>query len=93
MIYFVFFEVVAIVRDGWNYLTDVFNYFDWAAFILNFYVTYTTVFDPDISPGKESDEEFKQRRAVAAFLAMLMWVKTFYWMRLFTYTSFYIRLI
>ena len=93
VIYFVFFEVVAIVRDGWNYLTDVFNYFDWAAFILNFYVTYTTVFDPEISPGKESDEEFKQRRAVAAFLAMLMWVKTFYWMRLFTYTSFYIRLI
>lgn len=43
--YFIFFEIVAMVRDGWSYLTDVFNYIDWLAFILNFYVIYTTVYD------------------------------------------------
>lgn len=33
------------------------------------------------------------RRTIAALLVFLMWIKTFYWMRLFTATSFYIRLI
>ena len=32
-------------------------------------------------------------RVLAAFSVFFMWVKTFYWMRLFTGTSFYIRLI
>ena len=36
---------------------------------------------------------FTTRRAIAAILVLLMWVKTFYWMRLFSATSFYIRLI
>ena len=33
------------------------------------------------------------RRGLSALLVFLMWIKTFYWMRLFTATSFYIRLI
>ena len=33
------------------------------------------------------------RRGFAAVLVLLMWIKTFYWMRLFSPTSFYIRLI
>lgn len=33
------------------------------------------------------------RRGLSTLLVFLMWIKTFYWMRLFTATSFYIRLI
>ena len=32
------FEFVSMFRDGCDYLLDVFNYFDWAAFLLNFYI-------------------------------------------------------
>ena len=37
--------------------------------------------------------DLHKRRGIAAVLVLLMWVKTFYWMRLFSPTSFYIRLI
>ena len=43
--YFALLEFVSMFRDGWQYWTDVFNYIDWLAFILNFYVIYTTVYD------------------------------------------------
>ena len=36
--YFAMFEFVSMFRDGCDYLLDVFNYFDWAAFLLNFYI-------------------------------------------------------
>ena len=42
--YFVFFELVVMLRDGWGYLTDIFNYFDWVAYGLNFYSLYSTIF-------------------------------------------------
>jgi len=109
VLYFLFFEIVAIVRDGWSYLTDIFNYFDWIAFFLNFYVTYTTVWDSNLvtkeekvsnsadstayKTSAEKISDYEYRRAIASGLVLLMWVKTFYWMRLFTATSFYIRLI
>mmetsp|Transcript_42077 Transcript_42077/g.55429 ORF Transcript_42077/g.55429 Transcript_42077/m.55429 type:complete len:182 (-) Transcript_42077:728-1273(-) len=120
VVYFSFFEFVAMIRDGWNYLFDIFNYFDWSAFILNFYVIITTVWDPVKNiPGKDpasvngrmlhcvaeddpaanvaTDDkdysEFMRRRGFAATLVFIMWVKTFYWMRLFGPTSFYVRLI
>ena len=46
VIYFAFFEFVAIIRDGWSYTTDIFNYFDWSAILLNFYVIIFTVWNP-----------------------------------------------
>ena len=40
VIYFAFFELVSMVRDGFSYLLDVFNYLDWSAFALNFYLIF-----------------------------------------------------
>ena len=37
------FEFVSMFRDGSSYLFDVFNYFDWAAFILNLYLLLNIV--------------------------------------------------
>jgi len=55
VIYFAFFEVVAMVRDGYGYLTDIFNVFDWTAFVLNIYTIYSTVFDSLSSYDNSSD--------------------------------------
>lgn len=85
VIYFAIFEFVSIFRDGWRYFTDIFNYIDWAAFTLNFYTFAHIV--------REEGEDRDFIRTIVSILAILMWVKTFYWLRLFSGTSFYIRLI
>lgn len=45
--YFAFFEVVSMLRDGWYYFIDVFNYIDWTSYALIYYLLYVTVFDED----------------------------------------------
>ena len=39
------------------------------------------------------DEHIKTTRSLAALLVILVWFKAFYWMRLFSDTGFYVRLI
>mmetsp|Transcript_36577 Transcript_36577/g.48015 ORF Transcript_36577/g.48015 Transcript_36577/m.48015 type:complete len:218 (+) Transcript_36577:2106-2759(+) len=85
-IYFFYFELVAFVRDGLVYFFDVFNYFDLCLPWLNLYLLYNTT---HVTPG----EDRQTIRALAAFSTTLMWCKAFYWLRLFSSTSFYIRLI
>ena len=38
-------------------------------------------------------EHIKTTRSLAAMLVILVWFKAFYWMRLFSNTGFYVRLI
>lgn len=38
VLYFAFFELVSMVRERSSYLLDIFNYLDWSAFTLNFYL-------------------------------------------------------
>ena len=47
VIYFAVFEFISIFRDGKGYFLDPFNYFDWAAFFLNFYIV-----DHIVNPNK-----------------------------------------
>lgn len=42
IIYFFMFEFVSMLRDGWGYLTDVFNYMDITSMFLNFYLLVKT---------------------------------------------------
>lgn len=85
--YFFFFEMVCIMRDGLDYLTDIFNWMDNIAFILNIYMIYATVY---IAPDPTARTEV---RAMAALTVVFMWFKAFYWLRIFSGTSFYVRLI
>ena len=39
------------------------------------------------------DDHIKTTRSLAALLVILVWFKAFYWMRLFSSTGFYVRLI
>ena len=88
VIYFAFFEFICILRDGLTYFTDVFNYVDWGAFVLNLWLLYATS-----AYQKDEDNDRTTIRTMAAVSVFLMWIKSFYWMRLFTDTSFYVRLI
>ena len=85
VVYFAIFEFVSIFRDGWHYFTDVFNLFDWAAFTLNIYTILHIV--------RVDGDDRDIIRTIVSILVILMWIKTFYWLRLFSGTSFYIRLI
>lgn len=89
--YFAFFELVSMVRDGFSYLLDIFNYLDWSAFALNFYlIAYRMLRNED---QEFEDQHIKTTRSLAALLVILVWFKAFYWMRLFSSTGFYVRLI
>ena len=85
--YFVFFEMVCMMRDGLSYLTDIFNWLDIMSFVLNLYLIYATIY---VAPNKNSRLNV---RTMAALGVVLMWFKAFYWLRLFAGTSFYVRLI
>lgn len=118
VIYFSFFEFMSMVRDGWDYILDIFNWFDWIAFFFNIYIIAYIVNDSKLDADAESaesdpagasavdtgddeaegpkdnlQEDRHQVRTMAAISILFMWFKVFYWMRLFSKTSFYIRLI
>ena len=95
MIYFSVFEIDQILRQGWSYFLDVFNAFDWLAFLFNTIIIWNIVNDSDTKSPTDQPmaENRKNLRTIAAISIFFMWVKTFYWMRLFSSTSFYIRLI
>ena len=86
--YFAYFEVYVCFRDGLSYFTDIFNYLEWSSFFLNLYLVYSTC---SVDPEEEGDRT--TIRGLCAFAVVLMWLKAFYWMRIFTPTSFYVRLI
>ena len=87
MLYLFYFEVVSLVRDGIRYWKNGYNWVDIFSFLLNIYLIYATVwYHPE-------NNDRSNVRALAAVAVILMWIKFFYWLRLFTETSFYVRLI
>ena len=87
MLYLFYFEIVSLVRDGVRYWKNGYNWVDIFSFLLNIYLIYATVwYHPE-------NNDRSNVRALAAVAVILMWIKFFYWLRLFTETSFYVRLI
>lgn len=88
--YFLFYEFVSIMRDGWGYLTtDFFNYVDLGTAALNLWLVFETLSETE-EHGMGDREYIKNWTALAV---VLMWIKSFYWIRLFTKYSQYVRLI
>ena len=80
--YFAFFEVVAIIRNGKNYLKDIFyNLFDWTSFSLNVYLLWVTVFGnksaEDVAASETNEDPRSTIRGLAVLAVLLMWVKLF----------------
>ena len=87
-IYFVYYEIKDVIRDGFSYLFDPFNYLDVLKYSLNIFLIIEAV------DGKNTeDEKSDYLRGLAAVAVVLTWFKSFYWLRLFDSTSFYVRLI
>ena len=84
-VYFVFFELRGMWRDGFAYFTAINNYVDMFSLALNIYIIDSAV------EGKNEERENMQQ--ICALAVILMWFKSFYWLKLFGPTSFYIRLI
>ena len=89
--YFLFYEFATIMRDGMkDYLTtDFFNYADFLTAALNFYLVIVTLSESD----SQVSADRVSIRPLAAFTVLLMWIKSFYWLRFFSSFSKYVRLI
>ena len=86
-IYFSYFELRCVYRDGYHYFLDVFNYVDVASHSLNIYLVFKA------SVGEHDQEQKENIRSLAAGTVVLSWLKAFYWLRLFGPTSFFVRMI
>lgn len=88
IIYFLYFEVRCMMRDKMIYLLDLYNYVDIGTFILNIYLIRNA------NQGTTSEAaKSEYLRPLASIAVLLMWAKSFYWLRLFGSTSFFVRLI
>lgn len=74
-----------MIRDKLSYLSDMFNWVDMFSFGLNIYIIDKAV------EGKTA--ETSGMISVCAIAAVLLWFKSFYWLRMFGPTSFYVRMI
>jgi hypothetical protein len=75
-----------MIRDGWDYFLDPFNYFDIVSLVFNAFQVLNHVH----RLGWLADWQVNVCAAISIFL---MWLKLLYWLRIFSSTSFYIRLI
>lgn len=86
MIYFAAYEILQLFTKGLRYFIEFWNLFDCASFGLNTVLMLNHLF---VYNWFE-----RETIVVCSFLAMFcMWWKLIYWFKLFTPTSFYIRLV
>ena len=84
--YFASHEVMQFISDRIDYFSDYTNYPDIGSAVLNLYLVtnqnhrYLTISD-------------NMRYSLTVLAILLLWVKGLFWLRLFSATSFYIRLI
>ena len=89
MFYFALWEGVQIKRNGFKYFLDLYNYLDIGSIILNTFLLCDLFLRP-----KDKKWLTHEQTVLAAFVSVLiLWWKIIYWFRLFTATSFYIKLI
>lgn len=82
-----------------NYLADVWNIIDLSSAMLN--LSFSTMFiwclvtDEVNNKINKSDASFSfvTTHTVAGFACMFMWLKVFYWCRLFSNLAYYVKLI
>lgn len=76
-----------MLRDGWSYFKDVTNFVDLSLSFLVLVNIYLTTY---VYKGEGVYENY---RPLPAVTSLLLWNKAFYWMRLFSQTAFYVKLI
>lgn len=84
--YFASHELIQMYTDRKNYFLDIPNYFDMTSSVLNFYL----VSNHSLQFHKINED---YQYILTTIATLLMWTKGLLWLRLFSKTSFYIRLI
>ena len=86
LLYFLLYEFYQLLSNRLIYFTDVYNLFDLSSAIINVFIMFSYGYGYDwVDPDRT--------RQIAAVAVILMWIKAFYWMRLFGSTSYFIRMI
>lgn len=91
LIFFASFECLQILDTGiWSYIGDYWNCVDLAQLIGNailiILITITVAFENEMI-------SIKFIRTVGAIVCFFLWIKMFYWARLFTNLAYYVKLI
>ena len=87
-IYFAWLEWLQIKDKRLSiYMSELTNYMDVGSIILNFVLVFKQDF------FRNSWYSFNTQKTLAAIACACIWYKTFYWMRLFTSTAFFINLL
>jgi hypothetical protein len=73
-----------------GYLGDVWNWLDLGSFVFN--TVFLVCINIDVAMGSIVIP-IGVVRVIGAFACFLMWIKVFYWMRLFSGTAYFIKLI
>ena len=91
-LYFMFYELCVIARDGiWSYLdSDFFNYVDMITSVMNTVLVISTFTEEEITLFRHR----KSIRSWTAFTVLMMWTNLFDWFNLFdSFYSLYWRVI
>ena len=90
MICFGSLEVKQMIADGIDYFADYWNCIDAMSLSMNssflFMLTYNCI-------GEFEHFDVQLIRTFGAFACFFMWIKVFYWMRLFSSLAYYVKLI
>lgn len=90
MIYFGKIELTQLYETGWNYFFDFWNMIDITSLILNY--TFMSMFFTCIVYNKEYFDD-NLIYELGSFAIFFMWIKVFYWFRLFPEYAYYVKLI
>lgn len=88
--YFGFIELRQLRQSGFSYFYDTWNFIDMSSWALNF--SFMSMFFLCVVLR----EEYFQREVIltiGSWGMFLMWIKVFYWFRLFSSYAYYVRLI
>lgn len=90
LFYFSINEIKEFYRDPLAYVKEFFNWLDLVCFSLN--ITFLTMLLFNVMNGLDLID-IHVIRTVGALAGWIMWIKVFYWMRVFKETSYFIILI
>ena len=90
-IFFGSIELPQLFSDPMDYLSDVWNWIDIISITLN--AVFLTMCTTCIFTQSNDTFSMDNVRSVGGFACFFMWIKVFYWMRLFASLAYYVKLI
>ena len=90
MVSFASLEIEQMVSDGFGYFEDPWNCIDMTSICTNAFYLYCCLHT--YVTGEEA-ENVNTINMYGSFAVFFMWIKVFYWMRLFASLAYYVKLI